>query len=411
MYGIFLTIEWLALAITLVSGILVLPTFLRFCKGLGKRTVVPVSEEYAKFAVIIPARDESSVVEANIKSVLQNEYPKTQREIYLIVESEADETVRIAQKYTGVRVFVRKEKTEAGKGFALDEFFRDLFRKKEDFDAFLILDADNLIQRDFLARMNDAFQAGYDLACGKRDNKDWNISAVSAVSGLTFTALNLLVNKPKTYHGETVVVSGTGFFVRADKLRALGGWPFHSLTEDYELTTHANREGWKTCYVETAVYYDEQPIKLKTSIIQRSRWIKGFFSVRGKYEKKKRAVNRPRRLLGAVPLLTLLITLIAYLVALFLLFTLSLCLRNGQAHLYGWRLLGLLGGAYLLVTAGTLMIFRAEKGKMGITKASMAKAALLHFPFLLTYVLAAVRAIFMQNTWEKIEHCIYKEIE
>lgn len=421
---IFQYIEWLCLIVITVCGIFTLPALIGFFRHADKPAPLPQSGNAAHFAVIIPARDESKVIEANIKSIVSADYPQDKLDIYIIVESEKDETVAIAQKYSRVHIFLRKDLTKVGKGYALDECLQAVFEQNEPYDAFLFLDADNVISKDFLARMNDAYQAGYDLACGKRNNKDWNVSAVSAASGLTFTAVNTLVNRPKTHLNKSILISGTGFFVRAERLQETGGWQFHSLTEDYEITTYADCRKWKTRYVEEAVYYDEQPIRLWQSIVQRSRWVKGFFTVRSRYAKMKRETKKQERresektgkklrsfYKAGMPVICLCITLVAYLVCLLAFFIGSIIAQNGEIALFGKRLLILLGGAYLLIVAITVYLLIDERKSMDVKPSMRVKATLFHPIFLFTYVIAAVRAIFMKNTWEKIDHVIYKEIE
>lgn len=413
----FISIESLLAFIFLVCAALSLPALFSFFKGANKTTQFPKSDSFAHFAVIVPARDESNVIEANIRSVLSSDYPKDKRTLYIIVESETDKTVEIARKYDGVRIFVRKNMTGVGKGYALDECLQYIFQGKEQFDAFLILDADNLVRKNFLSKMNDAYQTGLDLACGKRDNKDWNASVVSAASGLTFTAINTLMNKPKTYLGKTILISGTGFFVRAERLKEIGGWKFFSLTEDYEITTFADCQHWKTAYVEEAVYYDEQPLRLWQSIVQRSRWVKGFFSVRGRYAKMKRNARKDKRkkrkltFKSGMPIIVLCIDLIAYLVCLFAFLFVSLLLRNGTVWWFVWRLVCLIGGVYIFIAALTVYLLIAERKQLAIQPSMKIKAVLFHPIFLFTYVVCAVRAIFMKNQWEKIDHVINRDMD
>lgn len=412
----FISIESFLAFIFLVCAALSLPALFGFFKGANKNTRFPETDAHAHFAVLVPARDESKVIEANIRSVLSSDYPKDKRTVFIIVESETDKTVQIAQKYDDVRVFLRKDMTGVGKGYALDECLQSIFQSEENYDAFLILDADNLIKRDFLTKMNEAYQDGVDLACGKRDNKDWNVSAVSAASGLTFTAINTLMNKPKTYLGKTILISGTGFFVRAERLKELGGWKFFSLTEDYEITTYADCQNWKTAYVEEAVYYDEQPIGLWQSIVQRSRWVKGFFTVRGRYAamKRKARKNKARKkgltFKSGMPIIVLCIDLIAYMVCLFAFLFVSLFLRNGTVWWFVWRLICLIGGVYGFIALLTVYLLIVERKTMDIRLSMRVKAVLFHPLFLFTYVACAVRAIFMKNQWEKIDHVINKDM-
>ena len=144
---------------------------------------IPHSVPKTRFAVIIPARNESRVIEGNLRALQNADYPAALHKSYVIVESMDDPTVEICKKYPNTEVYLRKNYDLPGKGPALDECMKSIFQSKERFDAVLLLDADNVIAPNFLARLNDAYVAGYDAACGKRNNKDWNSSATSAASG------------------------------------------------------------------------------------------------------------------------------------------------------------------------------------------------------------------------------------
>ncbi|MBQ8374271.1 MAG: glycosyltransferase family 2 protein [Clostridia bacterium] len=405
---VFYYFEWACIVFIALFAALSLPTLVRFCKGAGKRTQFPRAKTYAKFAVLIPARDESKVIEANIKSVLAANYPADKQDIYIIVETPDDPTVQIVKKYPQIKLFFRENLQNIGKGYALDECLQSIFQSGEPYDAFCILDADNLVQKDFFLRLNDAYAAGYDLACGRRDNKDWNISVVSAASALTFLALNTLVNQPCTAIGKPITVSGTGFFIRAERLKELGGWKFFSLTEDYEISAYAANHGWRSAYVDEAVYYDEQPVKMGQSIVQRSRWVRGFFAVHSGVAKDK---QKQKNNTTSMPVICLCLSIIAYLVCLFGFFTAALITKNAIFAPLAIRLGGVVAAVYFLLVLLTVYLFRANDGLIRISKSMKIKAIFFHPIFLFSYIAAAVRAIFMKNTWEKIEHSLYKEID
>ena len=377
---------------------------------------IPEMPDATRFAVIIPARNESRVIEALLRSVVNSEYPRELYDIYVIVETEDDPTVEIAGRY-GANIFLRENLENVGKGYALDECLKSIFRSGKEYDAFLLLDADNLVSRRFMSRLDDAYQAGYDAVCGKRDNKDWNASAVSSSSALTFTVINSVQNTMKTAHGLHVLFSGTGFFVRADVLSRLGGWPFHSMTEDYEFSTFATVNGLKTCYLDDAVYYDEQPVRLWQSIIQRSRWVKGFFTVNARYRKTKKEFRKsqPKNLdmrvmrFGTLPLLTMVISVILYLALLIVCAILCGVTNSGFIGEFLVRIGVLVGIIYAFLVLGTAVLFGIEGHRADITLKNKIKTLFYHPFFLATYVVAAVRAIFLPKGWEVIEHTLTKD--
>ncbi len=377
----------------------------------------PAQAPGARFAVIVPARDESRVIEGNLRALQNADYPAELHKTFVIVERMDDPTVEICKKYPNTEIYLRKNFDRPGKGPALDECLKSIFGTEEHFDAVMLLDADNVIAPNFFSRLNDAYAAGYDAACGKRNNKDWNSSATSAASGLTFTVINTLQNKPKAARGMNVMFTGTGFYVRYDVLQRLGGWPFVTMTEDYEFSTYALCNGITTTYLEDAIYYDEQPRGFWQSIIQRTRWVKGFFSVQHRYRRmKKEYVKRQPRSkdmrsmkMGTFPMLAAVIDLIAYLVLILCGITYTAITKNGWLTGYLVRLGALLGALYLIIALFTVWLFHVEKRDIKITGWNKLKTVFFHPVYLLSYLIALCRIPLIRNKWEVIEHTCVEE--
>lgn len=415
----FFIIELLCLAIFACCLICFLTLSLT---GIGEKKQglqIPKSDKKTRFAIIIPARNESLVIDSNLKALHSASYPKESYDVYVIVESMEDKTVELCKNYENVTVFQRVNLKNKGKGHALDECIGHILENNDVYDAFMILDADNVVTADFLSKMSDAFQAGYEASCGNRNNKDWDSSAVSSSSGLTFTVINSIQNKSKTAHGLSVMFSGTGFYVSADVLRRLGGWKFYSLTEDYEFSTFAMCNGIKTCYIEDAVYYDEQPRTLWQSIIQRTRWVKGYFTVRIGYRKmkkeyaKKKPKNKDLKLmrLGTLPALVAVIDIIAYLIAIIVGIVVDGILDAGFIYAYLIRLGATLLTVYIIIAIFTAYLFHLEGDNIKIKRKNKIKTVFYHPIYLVTYVVAAVRTFFIKNEWEVIEHSITRKAD
>ena len=382
--------------------------------GAGNRLCIDRSEKKTRFALLIPARNESVVIDANLKAIRQSDYPREYCDVYVIVESMDDPTVEICKKYEGVTVFLRKDLSKIGKGPAIDECLCEIFEKNDVYDAFMMLDADNIITPDFLDKMSDAYQAGYEAACGRRNNKNWNDSAVSASSGLTFIIINDIQNKRRTLRGMGITFTGTGFYVSADILRRLGGWKFYSLTEDYEFSTFAMCNRLKSCYVQDAMYYDEQPKTWRQSIIQRTRWVKGYFSVRFGYRrmKKEYAKKCPKNKdimtmrFGTFPGIALAVVAVLYLFTNVVGAIISASSGYGWTHLFLIRVGAILGVIYLGVMAFTLYLFHIAKNFIKIKKWNKIKSVLCSPVYWLSYLIVVIRALFTKKGWEVVEHSI-----
>ncbi len=416
MFEIYRYIEFGFLIILAFFGIFMIIGMIRYFYGSSKAGFIPkVEKEKAFFAIIIPARDESKVIQANLMSIMESDYPKDKLEIYLIVESKEDPTVEIAKKFPNVHIFYRIHLENVGKGYALDECLKYIYTNKDIYDAFIILDADNVLDKEFISGMNDAYQSGYDMGCGKRENKDWNASVTCGASALTFTIINSIQNKPKMYYDMNVLISGTGFFFKSSILKEYCGWPFHTLTEDYELTNYSIIHQLKSAYVENAIYYDEQPLKMWQSIVQRTRWIQGYFSVRRQYSKEKLKAlkeNRKKRsfwyqIIGGIPMICMAVTLLLYIFTSVGFGIVDLCLPEENYSMeYVVRILGLIGSIYLVFVLFTGYLFYIDRKTIRIRKWQRIKVILFHPIFMVTYVISAIRAIFVKPKWEKIEHTI-----
>ena len=235
-----------------------------------------------KFAILIPARDESRVIEELLNSILNQTRKIDSDDVYVIVEEESDKTVELV-KNKNMNIVFRHDLSKKRKGYALDDAIKEILEQKKHYDAYFIFDADNVLDKDYIKNMEEAYEDGYDIGIGYRNTKNGNDSVIAAASSLTFSMINTLGNEHKTKCNNTLTISGTGFYIKGDIVEKLSGYPFNSLTEDYELTLYATLNDLTTTYVKNAIFFDEQPVKYNITINQRTRWIKGFFEARKKY--------------------------------------------------------------------------------------------------------------------------------
>ena len=379
-----------------------------------KYVALPQQPPQTRFAVIIPARNESRVIEGNLRALHEADYPAELFDTYVIVERMDDPTVEICKNYPRTHIFLRQNLDHQGKGYALDECIKSIFAGDIAYDAFLFLDADNIVCKNFFSRMNDACAAGYDAACGKRNNKDWNASTVAASSGVIFTIINSIQNKPKAARGMNVTVSGTGFCVKCDVLRPLGGWPFFTLTEDYEFSTYAVCHGLRTTYIDDAMFYDEQPVRFWQSIIQRTRWVKGYFTVWKKYRKDKREYHKnapdskdlKSMQWGTVPGFIVVVVWLVYFFAVLARLIISLIAKDGLIVPLLIRLGGILALFYFAVFFLTIYVLILDRKYIDLTPFNAIKTVLYNPVYLASFAIAAVRSLFLKNKWEVIEHTL-----
>ena len=242
----------------------------------------PHSTAYTKFAVLVPARNESKVV-GNIMVALNNQtYPKDRFDVWFIVESESDPTYQLALD-NGYYAFVRDELTEQRKtkGFALQECIRYFKKNEIRYDAYMIFDADNVMDPDYLEKMNDLRQSGVEVGVGYRNFTNANTNWLTSCSAILFTYLNSFASKNRTILFKKALLSGTGYYINSEIIDEAGGWIFTGLTEDTELTRYCLYHDINMRYYPGVNFYDEQSSSLKMNHYQHIRWVWGFI------EKKK----------------------------------------------------------------------------------------------------------------------------
>lgn len=307
--------------ICIACGAYLLYKVIQLFTAYAKPKSFPDAKVQHKYAILIPARRESKVIEALLKSIKASDYPEHLLDIYVTVADDNDPTIEICKKYKNTECWIFKE--QKTKSMSLNYTLKRIFKEKKykGYEAFFIFDADNLVAKDFFTEMNKSFDAGYDMAIGYRNSKNWNESWISVCSGLTFTMLNGASNKFRSRAKMNLTFSGTGLYVRSSVLEPFEGWPFQTLTEDYEMSLYAILNNLKTAYVETAEFFDEQPVTFKNSWNQRKRWLKGYAQANKKYRNKivksafkerKNLVSKIEYTVGVIPLIFLLVDMILY---------------------------------------------------------------------------------------------------
>lgn len=374
----------------------------------------PIKESISnpKFAVLIPARDESKVIEGLIKSIKDQTININMNDVYVIVEDINDYTCDIVKKY-GATTIVRKNLELRRKGYALDEAVKFILDSGKKYDAYFIFDADNVLDKDYFRNMNETFFNGYDIGIGYRNTKNGNDNVVAACSTLTFSMINTLGNLQKNKDSRNVTISGTGFYIKGSFIEKWKGYPFHTLTEDYELTLYSSLNEMTSFYNDKAMFYDEQPTSFKVSLDQRTRWIRGFLDARKIYVKKlyeafktngKNSGSQFSNWIGVKPYILIAIFLVLELFAKLVAGMYYLSVNQLLAYKFFRQFLFLIFICYMVLLIATMIIIIIEK-KVDLSMSSKIKAIFFNPIFLISYVYCAIMALTHKNLdWKKINH-------
>lgn len=378
--------------------------------GFGNKIRFKRAKKNNKFAILVPARNESKVIGDLLEALQKQVYSKNCYDVFVIVKEHTDPTIDVVKQH-GYNILVDENQT--CKGEALDTAIKYIYKNNLSYDAFLIFDADNIPNDNFLFEINKAVDAGYDIGMGYRNSKNWDDGWIASCSGLTFSLINTCSNKARTKIGMNCVFSGTGYFIKESVLNKFKSWPFKTLTEDYEISLYAIDNNLKTTYVEKAEYYDEQPVDFKTSFKQRVRWVKGFIQARSIYIKnifkkiftqKQNKLSKIEQCLGVFPLAGIIVLSIAYVLfnMAFIIWGLAI---NVSVAIYLKNIFTIAIGLYLSIVALTIVLLLVEHKRIKMSFSSKLLCCLTNPIFMTLYVPIATKALFSKKVgWDKIEH-------
>ena len=377
---------------------------------------------YHRYAAIISARNESNVIGQLLDTIKGQTYPSELLSAIVIADNCTDDTAQVARDH-GAIVYERFNQEKVGKGYALNDAFQHI---NEDFgdsyyDAYVIIDADNLLDENYFMEMNKTYCKGYRIMTSYRNSKNFGSNWISAGYSLWFMREAKFLNNARMMLGTSCAVSGTGFLVASEIIRERGGWNYHLLTEDIEFTVDTVIRGETIGYCAGAMLYDEQPTKFEQSWTQRMRWSKGFYQIVAHYgarlsggivkNKSKKHFACYDLSMTVMPgmLITMLILVIDFiflLVALLGNIYMPRLLQTMLSSLAFW-LAGYYGSLFLM--GALTMITERKKINCPFWKRILYTFT---FPiFQLTYLPISVAALFQKVEWKPIRHDVAKSLD
>src|SRR5260221_9464238 len=138
-------------------------------KRKAEKTNLSSESPHHNFALLVPAHNEELLLVGNLlESFSALAYPKDQYTVYVVADNCTDKTAELARAVDGVRVYERFDEVKRGKGYALGWILQQLKEDQLVHDAYVVLDADSVVEPTFLqwmakelARGAQALQAHY----------------------------------------------------------------------------------------------------------------------------------------------------------------------------------------------------------------------------------------------------------
>lgn len=230
-----------------------------------------------RFAVIIPAHNEEVIIGRTLDNLRGIEYPQQLVSFIVVADNCDDRTAEIAREKKVV-VYERFDRNKMGKGYALDWVFTKLLRCKENYDAFVVLDADSILSPNYLTAMNDMLFEGHSVIQGYYTvlnvTENWRTSLMFA----SFALVCYLRPQGKDALGLSAGLMGNGMCFSRKVLENVK-WDCYSVVEDTEYSIKLRMNGIRVKFAPEAVVYAVMPVSFRQARSQRIRWEGGGLEV------------------------------------------------------------------------------------------------------------------------------------
>ncbi len=252
----------LVAATVLYLGIFAIASF------FNKHHESPRTKKQNRIVVLIPSFKQDEVIEQTVISVLSQAYPQRMFDVVVISDHQKEMTnMRLAQ-YPITLLTPNFE--ESSKAKSLQYAILNLPEFKI-YDIALILDADNIVEQDFLAKINDAFETAATKAV-QMHRISRNRDTTAALMGAIFEEINnaifrrghINVGLSSALAGSGVAYDFTWFKTNVMKARTSG--------EDKELEALLLRQEIFIDYFDNIYVYGEKKRTAAKLNQQHGRW-------------------------------------------------------------------------------------------------------------------------------------------
>ncbi|HTE25985.1 glycosyltransferase family 2 protein [Flavitalea sp.] len=244
-------------------------------KLVNPKDIVNYERPPGRFAVLIPAYKEDGVIVDTVEKNLLQDYPADKWDIVVIADSLKEETINKLKAFPIITVVVNFVVSRKAK--AINEALSQI----GDYDYVIILDADNIMGKDFLLKMNERLQAGAVAVQGHRTakNKDNSLAILDSVSE---EINNHIFRYSQRVIGFSSALIGSGMGFKFDYYKQINT-NVEDVWEDRELEFRILKNEDTIEYLHDALVYDEKVTDQTVFHNQRSKWMAGQIHYLKKY--------------------------------------------------------------------------------------------------------------------------------
>ncbi len=224
--------------------------------------------EKRKIAVFIPAYKEDGVIVSVAKEAVQHNYPNDKFDVFVIADSLRIETIEKLNNIDNLHI-IKVDFELSTKVKALNVAINQI---ENNYEIAVILDADNLMENDFLNHINGAFSKGITAIQGQRMAKNKS-TPMAFLDALSESINNRIYRQGTSALGLSCSFIGSGIAIKFDlfkkvigQMNAIGGF-------DRDMEVRLIEYGVKVQYLKRAIVLDEKVNSTEVFENQRKRWI------------------------------------------------------------------------------------------------------------------------------------------
>jgi cellulose synthase/poly-beta-1,6-N-acetylglucosamine synthase-like glycosyltransferase len=236
-----------------------------------RRVEVTPASARLNFAILIPAHNEEVVLGTLLESLTALEYQKDLYTIYVVADNCTDRTAELARATGRVHVYERFDQARRGKGYALNWVLQKLEKDQLIYDAYVILDADSVVEPAFLQLLARELARGAQALQARNTVLNTVESPSTALRWIALTLINHVRPLGRTGLGSSSTLTGNGMCLSHSLLKRYP-WQSYALSEDYQYYLWLIQNGERVCYVPEAVVRSEMPTTFAQMRTQDVRW-------------------------------------------------------------------------------------------------------------------------------------------
>jgi glycosyltransferase involved in cell wall biosynthesis len=222
------------------------------------------------FAILVPAHNEEVLIGKTLSSLAKLDYPADLYTVHVIADNCIDRTAEIAG-VAGACVHVRTDSANRGKGHALSWAFDQLLHTSEHYDAFVVLDADTIVDPGLLRAFARGLAEGAQALQSHNAVLNSSDSPSTALRWLALSLMNYMRPLGRNSIGGSSTLTGNGMCLSTQML-SRHPWRAYGLSEDYQYYLTLVSTGDQVLFVPEAKVYSVMPTTVRQLQSQDIRW-------------------------------------------------------------------------------------------------------------------------------------------